>query len=166
MPRPCSICTDDRLSEIDEAIASGRSLRDVAKTFGFKKDQVFRHKRAHLPVARLHLLTEAHATAEAGRALSLLERVKKLVERVERLAETAEKDGHAALLLQATKELRETYRLEGSLSGELDERPTVNVLNLTTTPEWLALRTGLLRALRRHPEALEDVRTLFRELKA
>jgi hypothetical protein len=154
MPRVCSICQRDDRTEIDEELVAGHSMRAIARRRGTTKDSLNRHKRSHMPVA----LVAVRQEAESDRALSLSERVERLIGRIERLAESAEQEGHANLLLQASKELRESYRLAGHLSGELRDQPQVALVNLHASPEWVETRTRLLEALERHPAALADVR--------
>jgi len=43
------------------------------------------------------------------------------------------------------------------ITGELDERPTVQILNVASNPEWVAIRTALMVALAPHPAAAEAV---------
>jgi hypothetical protein len=43
--------------------------------------------------------------------------------------------------------------LLAKLSGELDERPQVNILNVAASPEWLATQAAMLQALAPFPEA-------------
>ncbi len=55
--------------------------------------------------------------------------------------------------IMAVREARGNLELIGKLLGELDERPQVNVM---VSAEWVAVRTTLLRALERHPDARAD----------
>lgn len=43
--------------------------------------------------------------------------------------------------------------LLAKLTGELDERPQVNVLNVSASPEWLGIQSSMLEALAPYPEA-------------
>lgn len=47
MPRTCSICRDEQREEIDAALSSGTSLRDIAGQYQVGKSSLSRHK-AHL----------------------------------------------------------------------------------------------------------------------
>jgi hypothetical protein len=54
------------------------------------------------------------------------------------------------LMLKAVAQLRPSVELLAKLVGELDEHPQVNV---TLSPEWQAVRGGLLEALGPYPDA-------------
>jgi hypothetical protein len=54
------------------------------------------------------------------------------------------------LLLKTTAQLKSQLELVAKLVGDLDERPTVNVL---LDPQWLTLRTTILGALSPFPDA-------------
>jgi hypothetical protein len=58
------------------------------------------------------------------------------------------------LLLKTCEQLTAQLQLLAKLTGELDERPQVNIL---VHPDWLALRDRILGALQPHPDALEGV---------
>ena len=157
MPQACRVCNHDERDTIDARLVEGFSKRSIARQFGLSRYSLERHAENHLSGALV-------AVREHERAATLLERVETLVERLERLADDAEAQGKAQQLLSAARELRETYRLVGHLTGELDERPQVTV-NLLTSPEWLALRGAILQALRPHPDALQAVSEAVRELE-
>lgn len=59
---------------------------------------------------------------------------------------------HSATL-GAFRELRANLELIGEVTKELDRTPT---LNLHVNPEWIELRTVIVRALEPHPEARES----------
>ena len=66
----------------------------------------------------------------------------------------AEGAGDLRTVLGAIREARGNVELLAKLSGELDERPVVNLL---ISPEWLELRAVIVGALEPHPEALHAV---------
>src|SRR5215212_654344 len=60
------------------------------------------------------------------------------------------------LVLKTAARLQPQIELLAKLVGELDERPTLNVL---ISPEWLELRAAVVGALELHPEARGAVLT-------
>jgi hypothetical protein len=46
-----------------------------------------------------------------------------------------------------------TLETIAKITGELNERPVVNVLNVAASPEWIELRSRILAALEPHPDA-------------
>jgi len=70
---------------------------------------------------------------------------------------SAEAEGKAALSLAAIRELRGLVELLAKITGELDDRPQVQIVNVTTSPEWLQVRGALMGALRPYPDAARAV---------
>lgn len=167
--RRCSICTHREAEQINAALVENESLRNIAKRFGISAAAVFRHKAEHISetMAKAQGAKEA---AEVARGDSLLARVESHLSRIERLQEAAE-----TILEEATehkgklsaigaaavvsRELRGCYELLGKLAGELREQSTtVNVgISLATSPEWIATRGAILRALEDFPDARRAV---------
>ena len=86
-------------------------------------------------------------------AETLVDRVERLYTRASRILDAAEADGHATVALSAVRELRGIVETLGRLTGELDDRPQVNVLNLVQSGDWQVARSRLLIALEPWPEA-------------
>lgn len=145
----CTICHHDQHQEIDAALASGNSMASVSRRFEVSPDAVRRHRIKHLSAA----LKTVAAERETAGARTALDRLEALHDRAERVLAAAEAEGKASLSLQAIRELRSTVELIARLTGELDERPTVQVLNVTASAEWDALRGVVLSALRPFPDA-------------
>lgn len=152
MTARCTVCAHEQRKAIDEALVLGRSLRDVARQYGPSKDALTRH-RAHISPALQRMVERRQ---EAG-PKAALDRLEDLYTRASRVLDAAEAEGKAALSLSAVRELRGVVETIARVTGELDERPTVNVLNLQTSSEWQSLRGAVLEALAPHPEALQAV---------
>jgi hypothetical protein len=80
----------------------------------------------------------------------LLEQVRDLQVRTFAILEAAEASEQHRTALSAIREARGNLELLAKLLGELDDRPTVNVL---ISPEWLELRTVIVGALEPYSEA-------------
>lgn len=152
MPPRCSVCDHDKRAEIDRLLlGSATSLRDIARQFDLSKDAVQRHKENHLPVR----LVKSQQAAEQLEADSLLDKLRLLNTESLDILRTARKTKDHKLALSAIGRLERQIELEARLIGQLAD---VQVsMNLVASPEWLAVRTALLRALDRHPGAREDV---------
>jgi nucleotide-binding universal stress UspA family protein len=95
-----------------------------------------------------------------------VDRIEDLAARLERALDRAETSGHAASFVGVARELRSSVELLAKLSGELKpDGPTVQVLNLQASPDWVATRSALMAALQRHPEALADVAAALARLE-
>lgn len=68
------------------------------------------------------------------------------------LSRVEETDNYSATL-GAFRELRANLELIGEVTKELDRTHTIN---LYLNPEWMELRTVIVRALEPHPEARES----------
>jgi hypothetical protein len=146
MPRSCTVCRHDSRAEIDRALVAGEAFRNIAERFGTSATALHRHKGEHLP-AKLVMAQQAEEVAQAD---DLLADVRSLQERTLAILEAAEESNQHRTALSAIREARSNLELLAKLLGELDERPTVNVL---ISPEWLELRAVIVGALEPHPTA-------------
>jgi hypothetical protein len=160
--KSCLACLHDDREAIDAALLQGTPLRALGRRFRLSKDSLHRHRRDGHIAGSLKVL---HSEKVEARARSLLDRIEDVVGRVERVADSAEEDGKPTLVLQAAKELRESIRLLGLATGELQDRPQT-VVNVLQDPGWLQLRGTLLRVLDRHPEAKAEVVEALAEHRA
>jgi hypothetical protein len=150
MPRSCTICAHPKREEIDHHLVGDSSNLSVSSLFGVSESAIRRHKGNHLP-AKLVLAEKAAEVAEAD---NLLAQVQDLQTRTLAILEAAEHTQQHRTALGAIREARSNLELLAKLLGELDDRPQVNVLIST---EWLQLRTTIITALERHPQARESV---------
>ncbi len=157
----CTICSHDERPAIDDALVSGQSLRAIARQFGVSKDAAGRHK-AHVS----HALATLVAEREQAGARSALERFEDLYDDAQAVLRAAKEDGKGSLTLQAIDRLERITTQLAKLSGELDESPKVQVVNLSTSAEWLATRQALMEALAPFPEAAQAVAGRLREIEA
>ena len=124
MPRTCTICTHAERAAIDRALVQGLAFRHIAAQWGVSTGALQRHKDEHVPV----LLTRAHEADETTRADDLLGELRSLQATtlgLLRKAEAADKLGTAVM---AIGEARRNLELLAKLIGQLDTRPTVNLL--------------------------------------
>ena len=105
-----------------------------------------RHSENHLPAT----LAQAKDAEMVAHADDLLEQVRDLQVRTFAILEAAEASEQHRTALSAIREARGNLELLAKLLGELDDRPTVNVL---ISPEWLELRTVIVGALEPYSEA-------------
>jgi hypothetical protein len=127
-------------------VDGGASLREIASLYAVSQSAVRRHRSRHLP-GTLARARDAKAVAHGD---DLLAQVRSLQAKALAILERAEQAGELKTALLAIREARECLALLAKLLGELDERPTVNLL---ISPEWLTVRAALLAALLPFPEA-------------
>ena len=157
--RPCSACTHPDRAALDAALVAGQSFRNVSKRWGMSPSAAFRHQSDHLP-ARMAQGQTAEDVAQADTLLTQLAECRASARRIGDKAEAAD-DYRAALA--GVRELVRIVELTAKLIGELDERPT---LNLLIAPEWLLVRSALLDVLRGYPEARTAVAARLVALEA
>ena len=147
MPRTCTICTDERVTEIDKQLVSGGSLRNISQHFRVGVTSLHRHRHGHLPVA----LADAQRAEQVLRADHLLVRLEDLTGEARRLKEKAERKGDLRTSLAAVRELVRIVELMAKVSGEL--APVTQQINIAMIAEW----PRVLDALNAYPEARRAV---------
>jgi len=167
--RPCTVCTHEKRQEIDKALVTGTSHRNVAEQFRLSPSAVYRHKRGHL-AARLKRAFDAKETRKAvelvqhraeeqvkeiGQALDVVQQLRAINSATLQVLQKARESEKHTLSLQAVDRIHRQIELQAKLLGELQEAgPQVNVL---VAPEWHEIRVHVLQALAPFPEAREAV---------
>jgi hypothetical protein len=146
MPRVCTVCEHPSREAIDRALVGDTSNRSLASLYDVSEAAVRRHKANHLPAK----LVMAEQAAEIAEADNLLSQVRDLQSRTLAILEAAEASKQHRTALSAIREARSNLELLAKLLGELDDRPTVNIL---VSPEWLELRAVIVGALEPYSEA-------------
>jgi len=154
MPRRCTICQHPHRTEVDAALVNGDVFRTIAYRFGCSEAALKRHKADHIPA----LLAKSQDAATVANADTLLDQVRTLQRRALNILTLAENAGDLRAATAAIREARGCIELLSRLTGELDERATVNVLVLSA--DWLAVRSRLLAAL----EPFHDARLAVAEV--
>jgi hypothetical protein len=146
MPRVCTVCEHHDREAIDRALVGDASNRSIASLYDVSEAAVRRHKANHLPAK----LVMAEQAAEVAEADNLLDQVRDLQSRTLAILEAAEETRQHRTALGAIGEARSNLELLAKLLGELDSRPTVNIL---VSAEWLELRAVIVGALEPYSEA-------------
>jgi hypothetical protein len=107
----CSICSDERVKEINKRLLLGRQITTTAKEFGFNAQTMRYHRQKHLPWQRKD--TPKPETTEAK-----LRQLEYEFARLRALAECGERVGEALRVLVAQRNLLELMlRREGQLDA-------------------------------------------------
>lgn len=146
MGKPCSVCRHEQTESISMEILSGHiTLRDIAAKYGLSLSAIHRHKQ-HIPKQ----LAISHEAGKVARADSVIQRIAELDAKAQEIYSLAFAEEDNALALKAVRELRGITELYAKLAGEIGAR-TVN--NIIITPEWVSMRSVMLKALEPYPEA-------------
>jgi len=154
MARPCLACSSLNRDAIDVALAGPATFAAISERFGLSTDGLRRHKLNHLNPG---VLAVARQRRTEGSAVSVYERLEELVVRANKLLDRAEKKGSLVAGAQILGQIRQALEVIGRLTGELDDKPVTNVVNIGTWGEWLSVRSVLYAALSQHPDAKADV---------
>jgi hypothetical protein len=151
--RQCSVCASPDRAAIDHALAIGDGYRGISRQYRVTPDAVGRHASRHLPVA----LVTAAVAADQADALDLVAKVRGYVIHAESILTDARAIGKPTLALAALASALSCISALAKLTGQIDERTTVNVL--ATSPQFVQLQSAVLAALAPFPEALAAVKT-------
>lgn len=162
MPRTCTVCSNEQREALDAALVMGTAYRELSSRYGVSISALSRHRRDHVSAA----LAKVTAEREVAGAESALDRIETLYRRALLVLDTAEGEGRASLSLAAIKELRGLVELLARLSGELDERAQVAVINVQSSQEWHEIRAALSQALGPYPAAAQAVSARLLALEA
>ena len=146
MPRLCSVCLHLEREAIDKQLVAGLSYRNLSARYGLSSQALIRHRNEHLP----ETLVRAYEASEAARAENLLAQLAELRADARRIGQRAEEAEDYRTALAGIRELVRILELTAKITGELDERPQVL---LVQSPEWGALRARIVTALAAFPQA-------------
>ncbi len=157
MPRTCTICQHPEREAINKALIANEPFRHIAARFGTSTGALQRHKDEHLPA----IMVKSQAAKETAHADDLLSQVKGLRNKAIRILLSAEEAGDLRTALLGIREARACVELLAEMEGELNRNPQINIL---IAPEWIAVRSLLMRALADHPEARASVAAMLLEV--
>lgn len=140
------------------ALIDDKAFRYVSKRYGVSTAALYRHKAEHLPAE----MVKAREMAESTQADDLLGRLMNLNQTTMAILSEARQSNDNELALKAIQRAERQLELQARLLGELNDTPTVNVL--VANPEWIHLRTTILRALKPYPEAQDAVALALRKV--
>jgi len=130
MSRKCSICNHGRRQEIEHALLRGESNRAVAEQFTVSRGAVAGHFK-HVSTA----LIQARKLGEIECGKSIFLQLRELKLEAQQLRARADRTGDSRTALAALREEIRLVELEARLSGQLDEKPETNIVNVTLDAE-------------------------------
>jgi len=156
VPRTCTICEHPERADIDRALSGGWPIARTAATFGISPDALKRHKANHvLPEMRGKLAGDPDL-----KDFEPLAEMKNLYARISGFLDKAEAADSWPAVVKFHAEARKDLELLAKLSGELDERPQVNIL---ISPH---VQQVIIDALHPYPEARQAVADNLASLEA
>lgn len=110
--------------EIDHALLSGKTYREITGNFPVSKSALERH-RDHITASML----KAKEATEIARGDDLVEDLRTLAIEANRLKSQAEESGNVRAAIAALREITRLIELRAKIAGELKEAQ-VNVINV------------------------------------
>jgi hypothetical protein len=167
----CTVCQHLQRAAIDLTIAAGVGHRQIAEKYGLGHHAVFRHGRDHLsPEVKAALAlkliqregdTRAVLLDEGVSVVQALQAVRAPLFGMYLRAVDCNDPANAAKL---ASRLHESLALSAKLTGQLLPASKTTITNIVISEDYQRLRNELLRALRRHPDAIRDVTAIFRRV--
>ena len=144
----CSVCKHKAVSDINRQLLEKTTLREISEQYGLTIAALHRHNHNHLPK---HLL-KATELQETTAADSLVDRLTELRSKADDIFVGAKKKKNYQAAAAALREQRAIIELYCKLIGELS-----TTTNIVIMPEWITLRTTILKALEPYPEAQQAI---------
>jgi hypothetical protein len=156
MPKPCSICGDPRHDEIDRRTRIEKDIAKIAKEFSLSYPALYRHISANHHIREV---TAIPTTSELSKSEDIYREISDLRVKAADLLSKAEIAGDLKTALLGIREARGCLELMAKIQGQIQER-NINIYQqniLINNPEWIALRTKIIKALDPFLEAKEAV---------
>jgi hypothetical protein len=156
MVRTCTICNHKKVDEIDRLARIENDIAKIAKDFSLSYNSLYRHVKANHHIREV---TAIPTTAELATSRDILREITDHHKEAVRLKNLAEEEGDLKTALLGLDKALKCLELVAKIQGQIQEQ-TINVntqVNILVSPEWIALRTKIVDALDKYPEAKEEV---------
>ena len=170
--RPVLLQRPDVCEIVCDVVLERRTLTDIARRCGIDPTtlQRFRDNYITEDVRRVVMVQDKLAAKKLDAEILNEDRVeidgdlRWVIDKLKALLKDAEGDEDRILQLGSLREIRQSLLALAELQGKLNRELTVH-LNLNESPQFLQLRTIILRVLDCHPEAKADFLDEMRVLK-
>jgi hypothetical protein len=167
-----SITRHEARAQIERDLAIGLPLRRLAKKYGLSKDALHRHRKKLPPQLRAAMLAQSlrpevdlealRTTESEGLLVNLAAQRAKLLLWQDAAASSEQFQVASAISAQVHRNLE----LVGKLIGEFSQHHISTSVSVLISPEYLELRSALLRALQPFPDARAAVVQEVHKLEA
>lgn len=147
MTRVCTVCRHKKLEEINKQLINGESYRSISKLFGVSEQSILRHKENHIS----ELLFKSKEITDLAQADNLTLYLNTEYQDIKNIKKQAIEKGNHDLTLKAIDRSLKTIEIVAKVYG-LIQKQSINI-NILQNPEWLELRTKIVKALDPYPEA-------------
>lgn len=126
MSKHCSICTHVERKKIESLLMRDVTYREISGKYPVTKSALDRHKSSHLR----RKLIKAREAKEMEEGNNLLEQIRDLQKKALNILSKAESEKDYRAAIGAIREARGCIELLCKLSGQLDERPKVLMVQM------------------------------------
>ena len=153
---------EDR-ERIEFELATGKSVRAIAKKFNVHEGALYKHRKKLPPQLKAAFVGRLLAPGvdleklKTDKSESLLQHLACQRARLLLAQDEAMEDGNGQLVATLAGGIHRNLELVGRYLGELNQHHTHSVISILVTPESTELRNQLLRALEQFPEARRSV---------
>jgi hypothetical protein len=169
----CSICLHEKRASIELALVLRVPTRVLAKRFDVSRDALYRHGRRHLsPQQRAALLAAQKPTAvdleklQASESEGLLAQLVAQRARLQTYAEQALELGDPKAAVSVERGITANLELVAKLLGQLVQHHEVRSTSILVSPDYIALRHAIVKALQPFPDAARAVGAALHALES
>lgn len=159
-------------ARIERDLALGRPLARIAKKYGVSKDAAWRHKAKLPPQLKAALAAHALAPTEDLEKLRIDESEGLLASlgaqraRLLIAQDAALESEQFGIVAQLAGGIHRNIELVGKYLGEFASHATMTTISILITPEYLQMRTALVRALAPYREAAAAVAQVLHQIES
>lgn len=168
----CKVCEHPSRGGIEVAIVHRVPLKAISRKFGPSVYSIHRHRHRHMTAAQIAAMLAAMPPTlvdleqlERSESEGLLQTLIVNRARAYRLLDLAEESGDYKAAANLLGKVHENVALTGKLLGAITTHATHTTNNLTIAPDWIDMRTGMMKALRDFPEARKAVSSFLLEFE-
>lgn len=171
MTSTCRVCINPRCAEIELALSRKVSLKQISRKFGPSVYSIYRHSKHMPPQVMASLIATGTPTVIDLEALKksesegLLQTLVAQRGRLFMVLSAAEESGDLRAAAAIHGRINDNVNTVAKLLGEISTHSQTTVNQLLVAPEWLALRSSLLKALRPFPDARKAVAAVIKEIE-
>lgn len=171
--KTCTICQHDRRHQLELGLVHHVPARVLAVRFGVSKDALHRHRRNHLTPTQAAALLAAQKPSvvdlealQASESEGLLANLVAQRARLQGFSEMALDLGDVKAAVAVERSVTANLELVSKLLGMLVQRHEVRSTSILISPDYLALRAAIVKALQPFPEAARAVGAALHALEA
>jgi hypothetical protein len=162
-PDNSTIARHEARAQIERDLALGVPLQRIAKKYGVSKDAAWRHKKKLPPQLKQALLAGSLRPEvdldklRISEGEGLLANLAAQRARLLLMQDWAQETEQISIAAQISAQIHRNLELVGKYLGEFAQHHVTTSVSLLVSPEYLTLRTELLRALAPFPDARKAV---------